>query len=207
MNFDRIRERSISIAQGIGYQVNFNLPTSDFKIQKGGGEVVARILCLDVCLSVSYGFDRSLAKRWIESEGLEGYLTDKERMLVDGLAKDFLIDFHVQADALFLLLWYVGVIKDMKLVDPLVSNLVSYVPDMRVMEGSANFRREVEFKSPESLYQMADLAYLLHWSVVNARIHGVKIPAKINPISLIERRRAMEWLLSNSDWDNVSLDT
>lgn len=207
MNFDRIREKSISIAQSVGYQINCNLPTSDFKIQKGESEVIARILCLDVCLSVSYGFDRSLAKRWIESEGLGGYLTDKEKMLVDGLAKEFLIDFHIQADALFLLLWYVGVIRNMKLVDPLINNLVSYVPDMRVMESSANFRKRVEFQSPESLCQMADLAYLLHWSVSNARIHGEKIPDKINPISLIERRRAMEWLLSDYDWDNVSLDT
>jgi hypothetical protein len=53
----------------------------------------------------------------------------------------------------------------------------------------------------------ADLAYCLHWAVRDARLNDRRAPSGLEELEVMERRRALDWLLGNDDWYSVSLDT
>lgn len=207
MNLMNIRSKSLVAAEQLGCSINPDLPLPEYKITRSLGEIAERIFCLDVVLAVSYGFDRKLASKWIESENLANSFTKKELVLLNGEAKDFLIDFQIQADSLFCLLWAAGLIEKMQLSEQLRSDLVSFVPDLRILESSKPYLLKMKKRSENEIFEKTDLAYNLHWAITHARLNGKPIPKPLNQITVIERRRALEWICSDCNWDEVPLDT
>ncbi len=62
-------------------------------------------------------------------------------------------------------------------------------------------------KSVSEIAKALDLAYCLHWSIRDAEIHGREIPRVLSPNVIIQRRKALEWMFSEENWDEVTLDT
>ena len=59
----------------------------------------------------------------------------------------------------------------------------------------------------EEILDMLDLFYRYHWTTEDARLNLKKLP-KINGEVVAERRRGLEWLVSQEeDWNDISLDT
>ena len=55
---------------------------------------------------------------------------------------------------------------------------------------------------------MLDLFYCYHWACVEKQIRPETKIGKLNPEVVVERRKGLEWLISEEkDWDNISLDT
>ncbi|EPS1221448.1 DUF4272 domain-containing protein [Burkholderia cenocepacia] len=76
-------------------------------------------------------------------------------------------------------------------------------PDLRNEESFQWFITGCSLRSRNDLISMLDLAYCLHWCIVDAPAESSNIHLHV----VAERRRALEWMLSKDDWEAISLDT
>lgn len=66
----------------------------------------------------------------------------------------------------------------------------------------------IKLKSAEKILDMLDLFYCYHWACVEKRIRPATQIGDLNPEVVYERRRGLEWLISEeSDWNKISLGT
>ena len=60
----------------------------------------------------------------------------------------------------------------------------------------------------EKILDMTDLFYCYHWACEEKRIRPETSTGKLNSEVVAERRRGLEWLVSDEkDWNQISLDT
>lgn len=65
-----------------------------------------------------------------------------------------------------------------------------------------------KLRSADRILNMLDLYYCYHWACVEKRLKPETPVGKLNPEGVQERRRGLEWLISEGkDWNAVSLDT
>ena len=71
------------------------------------------------------------------------------------------------------------------------------------------FYKQAKLRSQTEILNAADLIYRYHWAVRQARLDGKKAPAKLMPDVVMERHKALNWLIgySNQSWDEVTTDT
>jgi len=81
------------------------------------------------------------------------------------------------------------------------------LPNLNTRESGDKIRRDASLRSTDQLVAALDLAYCLHWAVVDAELHGDELVG-LYGMGVRERRHALEWLLNEDDeWDDVPLDT
>ena len=65
-----------------------------------------------------------------------------------------------------------------------------------------------KLRSVDRILSMLDLYYCYHWACVEKQIRPETPVGKLNPEVVLERRRGLEWLISEErDWNEVALDT
>ncbi len=59
------------------------------------------------------------------------------------------------------------------------------------------------------ILDQADLILRFHWACREAQINGEQTPGGLNDDVVIERHRALNWLIRymDRDWDDVTTDT
>lgn len=207
MNLKKIREHSLLTAESLGYHTSADLPLLDDGVTlRPVEEFVGRSLALFATVAASYGFDKNRALSWLEGENLSIYLAESE--------KKFLINdegdrCHIQSqvEGLNAFAWSLGIVNHLAFDRVCENNLIKHFPDIKNNGGSLAYRAKSELRSLRKIVQSCDLAYCLHWAVVQAQIEKKELPGDVRPHVIIERRRALEWMLGKDDWDEVSLDT
>ncbi len=81
------------------------------------------------------------------------------------------------------------------------------LPNLKASEASAEFRNRVNPRSVAEVVVVCDLAYCLHWAIRQSELRRERLPGNLKPYVVLERRRALEWLLSQEAWDEVPLHT
>lgn len=70
------------------------------------------------------------------------------------------------------------------------------------------FRAKCRLRDLDEILDMLDLHYRYHWACVEQQLHPDTNIGNLNPEVVAERRRGLEWLISEeTDWDEISLDT
>lgn len=204
-----LRQHSQRVIDQLGLPFNTHLPeVGQAKYSRSTQEISGRALALHAVVAVSYGFPASEALSWIMSEGLMPSLTREERMFLQG-NQTSANRFQMQAEALWVFAWVLGKYPSFDLLKRAPEDLVEHFPDLRKKEHAEAWRGDAALVDPGQLGQWLDLAYCLHWSIREKAIADQKADkvAGVLPASIIERRRALEWLCHEGDWDSVSLDT
>ena len=207
MDLKKIRDRSLLTAESLGYETNSGLPLLDEGLTlRLVDDLVGRSLALFAVVAGSYGFDKKSAISWLEAENAFNYLAESE--------KSFLIDdegdgsyIQSQVEALNAFAWSLGIVKHLAFDQVCENNLIKQFPDIKNNGDSSAYRAKSKSRSLGEIVQSCDLAYCLHWAIVQAQIEGKKLLGDVGPHVIIERRRALEWMLSEEDWDELSLDT
>ena len=76
------------------------------------------------------------------------------------------------------------------------------------MMTSAYVTTASRLRNVEKILDMLDLFYCYHWACVEKQIRPETETGKLNPEVVVERRRGLEWLISEEqDWNEISLDT
>lgn len=73
--------------------------------------------------------------------------------------------------------------------------------------GVADALARARLRETATLVQALDIAFCLHWGAVASALRRSPLRKALPGWVVVERRRALEWLLGRDDWDEVSLDT
>jgi hypothetical protein len=202
-----MRERSLLLAGQAGYPVNTRLPLlDDGPAPRPIEETIRRFLALYAVIACAYGLDRRQAVRWLEREGVASYVTPAERRFLDGQSgADGTI--RDQVEALWALAWAMSLVPVLDFSQPCGDDFIVMLPDLKRNERSARLRRRAKPRAAGELLQALDTAYCLHWALRQAELEGRRPPGRVEPYMIVERRRALEWLFSDEEWDEVLLNT
>lgn len=190
-----------------GVEIPDFLPLLDHaRCSRETSEVVDRLLVLTAIAAVSYGFEKNSASPWLIQEDLVEALTPAEAsFLADGVGSPDV--FKVQVEGAWALAWAINLVVDLDFRKPCDSGFVRMVPNLRVGEASADWYARARMRTNDEIIGACDLAYCLHWAVRNSQLAGLPPSGGLIPFVVVERRRALGWLLDNVGWDEVQLDT
>lgn len=196
MNNVQIRLENLAKVKKMGLPINQNLPhIDDFKTHKTKYAVVDRALCIYALLAMSFGLDLEKGKEWLSQNNLISSLTDMEQLM---LSNNDLLTYQVKVEALMCLAWCLNLFEKISHVHLCDNKLSSLFPKITLNETINGFRQSAILRSHEELLKEADLIYCIHWGMVENSIMGKenKIPLYV----IEERRRAIDWILSNDLW-------
>jgi hypothetical protein len=195
------------MASQLGYEVNESLPLLDGDLRmRSEDSVVKRLLCLHAAAACAYGFDRQRAIAWIGRERLSESLTAEERGFIEHGHGDP-NRFRVQIEAMWALAWALGIVSALEYGKPCGEGFVALLPNLKTAETTDSLRQNASLRSAAEIAASLDLAYCIHWAIRDAGIARRPARKQIQPYVIVERRRALEWLVGEDDWDDLSLDT
>ena len=207
MDLKRIRDESIRGAKRLGVDVPTTLPLLDAGAEmRSPDEAVSRILAMNAVAAIAYGFDKTKAVAWLNQEALVDSLNEEEKHFVfEGTGQPD--RFKAQIEEMWALAWSMGVTNEMNFENDCDNRFVMILPNLKQSESSADFRKRMNTRPLEQIVAACDLAYCLHWAIRQSELNGKRPPGELKSYVVVERRRALEWLLSQGTWEDVSLDT
>ena len=211
-----IRTQSLAEINVLGYRGNPNLPLldDDMKLTRTEDDIANRINMLHLVYttsiegekSVSFFYEMSKNNNWTH------YLTPSELAYLKAgkQSKEQKANYSWNKEAIFALLWAVKLVKDLRdLKQMKMGDVYSLIPPEASEE---KFRKSLKLRNEKDLLKELDFFYLLHWTLKHEpqpnkllSFFTNKIPIEIDVV--MERRRALEWLFSKEDWDDVAMDT
>lgn len=205
INVMKVREKSLSAAEKFGFDINKQLPTIELTKNRDISEIIGRTLALYAVVAVSYGLDRKDSIKWLKKEFIYGYLSNSEiDYLLNSTEEDGF--FNRQVESLNVFAWSLFLVETIDFSAHCSSNLVSKFPDILKFENSKYFKKMSKLRDYETIYEFCDLSYCLHWAFVENPVDKRR-NSNVEKHVVIERRRALEWLISDVGWDELSLDT
>ncbi|WP_410771038.1 DUF4272 domain-containing protein [Fontibacillus sp. BL9] len=175
---------------------------------------VALLIVIQYACDVNQGEDLQESKGFVmdmlDKFGVTDELTEFERDLLEQPEPDRrdAINLVWQYEAYWGLLWGLGLLEELDFPDDTCDceyaiNVVSSC------DSFAEFMDKTSMRRPEDILDEADKIYRLHWACVNARIKGQEAPAGLNESVVLERRRALFWMIGYRDeaWNDISMDT
>lgn len=207
VNHKEIRIRSHCIAANAGIVIPESLPLlEDGLCARPQKAVVERLLVLNAIAAVSYGFSRPKALAWLKQEGLQEVLTAREVRFVNGGEGQPQV-FQIQVEAMWALAWALSMVPQLDFWKDCDSHFVQILPNLKNGQSGSDWYGRAKMRPVGEVAAMCDLAYCLHWALRQAYLDAERPPAQLKEHVVVERRRALEWLLGENEWDSISLDT
>lgn len=207
MNPAKIREISIEKLSSFKIQTNSKLPLLDTYMKlRDETDIQNRLLCLEIAVACSHGFPKSKGITWLQNENLLDYMTKFESLflLKDQVYPQFFIK---QIEGMWALAWGLSLADHLDINKECDDNFVDVFPDIQKDEISIHFKNSCKLRSIEEIVSMCDLYYCLHWASRQAELEQKQLSLVLSSIDIKERRRALEWMLCDEEWDKVQLDT
>jgi hypothetical protein len=207
MDSNAIRSESKDIAIKLGLAIPDQLPLLEDGLElRSQNDAISRLLCLTAIGAASYGYDKRKVLAWLRQEKLEEMLVRSEiAFLKEGAGAPQM--FQVQIEGMWALAWALTFVPSLDFWQDCDSRFVTLLPNLKIGQSGDEWRRKARFRKTDEVVAACDLAYCLHWAIRQAELIGRQTAALLKPYVVVERRRALEWLLGNDAWDAVSLDT
>jgi hypothetical protein len=204
----QLRDHSATLVERLGYEFNPTLPLLDSCLPtRSINDVIDRTLTLFVVVAVATGANENKALDWLEREGLVKSLTRREADWLERRDGRCTSEFVEQEEALLALAWTLGIVEALDFAKPCDTSLAGAFPKPRNNETSLNFRNRAALRRPDQIAAALDLAYCIHWAIRNERFSHVGNAHRVDRYVVEERRKALEWLTSEGEWDEICLDT
>ncbi len=173
---------------------------------------VACLLSIQLACDINADNDIEGAKEFVKDLlkkfGVEDALLEKERRLYgDSYTQQDAIDVAWTYEAYWAVVWSLGLVDDIKEANDICDcqKAILLVSQCKSYE---DFRKQCHTRSVDEILDMLDLYYRYDWACVEKRVHPQTPIGNLNPEVVNERRRGLEWLVSEqSDWNEISLDT
>jgi hypothetical protein len=193
-----------------GIPINKHLPCIEDGLQvrlRSEQEVADRLLALTIVAVKGEGLEQEHVDGIIEDRNARGLFTPAERAFIDDPApsEHDRIQFAWRYESAWTLFWalnftegplpFPGTICDVPL-------LVETVRDTSDLAKNG-------LHSANNILNEADLIYRYHWAVRQASIDGEFAPGGLDGGVVMERHKALNWLICycDDDWDDVTTDT
>lgn len=208
MNGVTLREHSLADAERLGYPTNPSLPY----VESPGwirpeDDIASRALALSLVLAFAYGFSREKTQRLLERDSLEEDLTPAELSFIKGDSEVPNEEFKLRIEALWALAWALSFVDRLDFSQVCGEHLVHLIPDWKRDDEPSAFRSAAKLRDADDIQRALDLAYCLDWAVAEERLRRIQASDRVPPYVIEQRRRALEWLVLDEDWDDIILDT
>jgi len=185
-----------------GLSNNENLPELEESLSlRPLKEIVGRIMALHGIVACSYGYSPTQTLKWLEENGVVGFLTSSERIALESSGS--MAEYQWEVYSLYALAWVLGLINGYSATSEMPDTLVNVLPDIKEGEAIEHFYSRVSLRGEREIIVQLDASYCVHWAILDAAQRGIASPVE----GAIQRRRALEWCMSDKDWDSISLDT
>jgi hypothetical protein len=202
-----VRKESLAVAKRLGYSVEEALPLLDASaVARTDDEVVDRLLAMLCVAACAYGFDSQKAANWLGREVKVELLTVAERHFLQTKAGDRRT-FMMQIEGMWALAWSIRSVPTLDFGTPCPQDFVTRLPDLKRNGSSGTFRDTANVRPLSEIVSACDLAYCLHWAIRDAQLRNAKLPGNVEEYVVVERRRALEWLLTDEPWEDITLDS
>lgn len=174
--------------------------------------IFASIISIQLACDIDQGNDYEASKEFFEGlldrYGVKDCLLPNEKNLfANKYEKKDVLNVTWNYEATWSLLWALGLVEDMK-TPFAVCDCDKAVTLVASSESIETFKSQAKLKDIEEILDMLDLYYRYHWAVVEKNINPNTNIGNLYPDVVWERRKGLEWLISNEeDWDEISLDT
>lgn len=208
-DYEAMRAESERVAKTLGYPIHSGLPRlDDSLVLRPQDEIASRALALLCVVVRAYGFSSDTnVREWIKSENLARHLTpDEEHFLYHG-DQTKVTELKTREECLWAFAWVLGFHDSLEFGEYCQPTLSSFFPRFNEGETSEKFRSRCRLRPLSEILAKADLAYCLHWAIREGQLKQKRLKVAVHPYVVIERRHALEWMLSREHWDDVSLDT
>lgn len=145
----------------------------------------------------------------MEKYGLQDYLLPIEEKILEKGDERTALNVSWSIECAYALAWVLGLIDDNEMDEPYqmcdperIYPLVLPYSDFEEFKSTTNIRETSE------ILDMLDLYYNFNWLCVEHRVNPEESCGSLNEEVVIERRKALEWLVCKTkDWNEISLDT
>ena len=166
-----------------------------------------QIAC-DISENQNYQESKELFTKLLKGYGVDNELLEKEQRLFSGnFQEQDVIDVVWIYETYWALVWALGLVDDISMPNTICDckKAITLVGDCKTYEA---FKQNCKLRNIEEILDMLDLYYRYHWATTEKRIRPETEIKDLNPDIVVERRRGLEWLISNEyDWNDISLDT
>lgn len=215
---DPRRERTLKKMRELGIDTCSWLPlmeSSEEVMLKSLDEIchraIASLLVIQVACDIGNGdYEKSVGffTELLEKYGVSDDLNATEQSLIDGTySEQDAVNVAWTYEAYWSLVWALGLIEDISDASVICDCelAISLVNDCETYD---EFKNKCKIRNIEEILDMLDIYYNYDWACTDKRINpGTKI-GSLNTDVVPERRRGLEWLISEEDdWFDISLDT
>lgn len=221
-SIEKLRNQRIAVNEHLSL-----LPSSENVKVKNAEEVTKRALgcmmCIQLACSIRNGENYGEALAFVLQK-LDQWnismddLLPKERLLIENkytksntndiFTEQDIIDVVWTYETYYALIWSLDLITNKEFGD--ASDICNTERAMAIsgMIGELFYKEPCKLRSVEKILDMLDLYFCYHWSCVERQIRPETSIGNLNPEVVAERRRGLEWLISEEkDWNKISLDT
>lgn len=213
----RIKSNSLIESQGIVCYENLPVTEDSSAVKLKDIDTICKraIACListqlacDLDNDQDYENVKNFALGLLNKYDVENALLDIEKKLFNGsYTKQDIINVTWTYESYWCLVWSLGLIDKLEFPDSLC-DVDTAVKLLVKCNNYDEFKKKCKMRDIEEVLDAFDLYYRYHWACVENSINPSACIGKLNSEVVIERRRGLEWLVSEEeDWNNISLDT
>lgn len=215
------REKTLKVLNALGIDHCEGLPViGEERLCKTQEQVCKRFLAsfFSAMLASDYNSDREFFENegrkmicsFLEQFDVKNELYPDELKIITGDCDERLsVNVSWNVESCYALMWVLGLISSEDMEKP------SNGCDTRIMvkftqqyETFDEIMSACKMRSETEVLDMLDLYYNYHWACVDHRINPETECGELDEEVVMERRKALEWLVSEEeDWNEISLDT
>ena len=145
-------------------------------------------------------------KPLLEKFGVMDQLNSKEKRIIDGTySMQDAIDMDWAYEAFWSLCWCLGFVRDISDASK-VCDCQKAISLIRSCESVQDLVKKSKLRSKEEVLDVLDLYFRYNWAINDAKVNPQASIGKLNPSIVIERRRGLEWLVTEvEDWYDLTL--
>ncbi|MBO4627599.1 MAG: DUF4272 domain-containing protein [Lachnospiraceae bacterium] len=171
---------------------------------------IACLICTQIACDIgknNYQESIEFFAPMLKQYGVEELLNSKEKSLVDGTySMQDAIDMDWAYEAYWALCWSLGLVKDISDAGEICDceKAIGFV----MSSGSTEkFIKRCKLRSKEEILDMLDLYYRYNWAINDKKVHADSPTGNLHPSIVIERRRGLEWLVTDvDDWYDIEMN-
>lgn len=216
-----IRDKNNQYIKKMGIACNEHLPCIEYDSSVNIKDIdsickraVACLLSIQLACDIRDGNDydesKALFLNLIKEYGVEKELLDVEKRLFENkYDMQDAINVSMTYECYWSLVWALGLINSSEFKIP--NDICDCEKAIKLVADCGNFdkfKKKTKIRNAKEILSMLDLYYRYDWACVENRINPKTYIGNLNHAVVAERRRGLEWLVSEiEDWNEISLDT